>query len=159
MFVPSSQTFSPMVKGLNLVSFIRRSCAMIMAFRASSLACLIPSILIVKSCCFVSLSGWYAFGVYPISKSNGVFFVVVWGHEFLTYCASGSHSAHVFCLVPQYSRRYCSSDWLVRSLCPSVCGWYAIDMFRLTSSRLHSSLVNFEISCGPLSDMIFLGTP
>src|SRR5487761_473533 len=130
-----------------------------MACRASSLAFLIPATRVARFCCFVSLSGWCALGVHPISKSNGVFFVVVFGHEFLTYCASGNHSAHVFCFVPQYSRRYCSSDWLVRSLCPSVCGWYAIDMFRLTSSRLHSSLVNFEISCGSLSDMIFLGIP
>jgi len=36
-------------------------------------------------------------GVYPISKSNGVFFVVAEGQEFLTYWARGAMYAS--CLV------------------------------------------------------------
>src|SRR5487761_1652361 len=110
MFVPSSHTLSPLEKGLYLVSFIRRSCAMVIAYLASSLACSTPAIRASMSGLLVVLSGWCARGVYPISRSNGVFFVVLCGHEFLTYCARGSHADHVSCFVPQYSRRYCSSD-------------------------------------------------
>src|SRR6267142_3541363 len=69
------------------------------------------------------LEGWCACGTYPISNSNGDFFVVLDGHEFLVYCASSSHWLHCFWSWVQNSRRYCSKDWFVRSLCPSVCGW------------------------------------
>jgi len=33
----------------------------------------------------VFLVGWCACGVYPMSRSNGVFFVVAKGHEFFIY--------------------------------------------------------------------------
>src|SRR5487761_1446983 len=110
MFAPSSHTLSPRAKGLYLVPFIRRSCAAVIACLASSLACSTPAIRASMSGLLVILFGWCAHGVYPMSKSNGVFFVVLCGHEFLTYCARGSHEDHASCFVPQYSRRYCSSD-------------------------------------------------
>src|SRR6267142_1887788 len=68
------------------------------------------------------LEGWCACSTYPINSSNGDFLVVLDGHEFLVYCASGSHWLHCFWSWVQNSRRYCSSDWFVHSLCPSVCG-------------------------------------
>jgi hypothetical protein len=66
--------------------------------------------------------GWYIVGIYPSSNSNGVFFVVLEGQEFLTYCAIGSHLAHAFWSLAQTSLRYCSRDWFVCSLWLSVCG-------------------------------------
>jgi len=44
-----------------------------------------------------------------MSRSNGVFFVVAEGHEFLVYWASGSHACQLFCWVPQKMHKYCSS--------------------------------------------------
>ena len=53
-------------------------------------------------------------------RSKGAFFVVAEGQEFLVYWASGSHECQLFCCVPQKTRRYCSRDWFVHSLAPSV---------------------------------------
>src|SRR6267142_76060 len=38
--------------------------------------------------------GWCTCGVYPRMRLYGVFFMVLEGHEFRTYCANGSQSAH-----------------------------------------------------------------
>jgi hypothetical protein len=46
--------------------------------------------------------------MYPMSRSNGIFFMVADGQEFLVYCMSGSHSCQLLCCVPQKIRRYCS---------------------------------------------------
>ena len=62
-------------------------------------------------------------------RSNGVFLVVAFGHEFLVYCAMGSHACQLLCLSLQKRRRYCSRDWLVLSLWPSAWGWNAVLMF------------------------------
>jgi len=56
----------------------------------------------------VFLVGWYIWGVYPISKSYGVFLVVADGQEFFVYCASGSHVCQLSCCVLQNIQRYCS---------------------------------------------------
>ena len=68
----------------------------------------------------VRLMGWWARGVYPMSSSNGVFFVVADSHEFFVYCARGSQACQLFCCVLQKSHKYYSRDWLVRLLAPSV---------------------------------------
>jgi hypothetical protein len=38
--------------------------------------------------------GWWTWGIYPRISSYGAFLVVLDGQEFLTYWASGNHSAH-----------------------------------------------------------------
>jgi len=54
--------------------------------------------------------GWCARGVYPISVLKGTSFMVLLGHEFLTYCASGRRLTHSCCWVSQYKQRYVSSN-------------------------------------------------
>src|SRR5229473_3861511 len=50
-------------------------------------------------------------------------------------------------------------SWLILSVCPSVCGWNAVDKFVVIPSFLCSSVMNFDANCGPLSEIIFLGNP
>src|SRR5712672_2725927 len=159
MFVPSNHTLFPTSKPLNLVSLIIFSWACFSACWASSLASLMRASRLLMSGMFASLDGWWARGTYPKMSSNGDFFVDAFGQEFRVYCARGSQDAHSFCWLPQYSRRYCSRDWLVLSLCPSVCGWYAEEMFCLILSRSHNSLEKLDANRGSRSDMTFLGSP
>src|ERR1700761_9270900 len=56
-------------------------------------------------------------------------------------------------------RRYCSNHWLECSDCPSVCGWYAVEIFCSIPRTLHSSLVNFDANRGSLSLIILEGSP
>jgi len=96
--VPSSQTLEPTVNGTYRgFSFIQDSCALRWASWAAFLASSMD-----ESCCsregmVVFLVGWCTWGVYLMSKSYGVFLVVADGHEFLVYCASGSHACQLFC--------------------------------------------------------------
>src|ERR1700744_589532 len=57
------------------------------------------------------------------------------------------------------NRRYCSSHWLVRSDCPSVRGWYAVEIFCRIPRILHSSRMNFDANRGSLSLMNLSGSP
>ena len=66
---------------------------------------------------FHSMRGWY-----PYSNSNGVFFVVAFGHELRVNCASGSHVDQLSCLVVVQNHKYCSRHWFVLSNCLSVWG-------------------------------------
>src|SRR6201996_4947141 len=98
-------------------------------------------------------------GVNPMMRSNGDFLVVSLGHMLCEYSAIGSHLCQSSCLSSHQNRRYCSSHWLVRSDCPSVRGWYAVDMFWCILRDSHSPLANFDVNLVSLSEMIFLGTP
>src|SRR5260221_694121 len=81
--VPSSHTFDPMMKGLNRgFSLIQEACALRCASWAASLASLIDFRRCSKVGMSVLLVGWWMRGVNPISKSNGVLFVVDDGYEF-----------------------------------------------------------------------------
>src|SRR6266702_1986298 len=90
MFVPSTQTWSPLLYGLNL---------------------LFPWFLMAIIFC-----------ARPIS-------------------ANGNHWCQLF-WSSQKHRRYCSSHWFVRSDCPSVLGWYAVEMFWRILSAWHNPLVS-----------------
>ena len=85
-FVPSNQTLVPTEKGVKRgLSVIQESCA----FRCASWAALLASWMDESRCSnegmLVFLVGWCICGVYPMSKSNGVFFVVADGQEFFVY--------------------------------------------------------------------------
>ena len=84
--VPSSQTLEPIVNGeCQGYSVIQDSCAL---HCASWVAFLVSSMAERHSCMegmSVFLVGWCACGVYPMSRSNSVFFVVAEGHEFFVY--------------------------------------------------------------------------
>ena len=120
-FIPSNQTLVLMVKGVKRgLLVIQESCT----FHCASWAALLASWIIKSHCSndgtLVFLVGWCICGVYPISKSNGVFFVVADGQEFFVYWARGSHSCQLSCCVLQKICKYCSRVWLVLSLAPSV---------------------------------------
>ena len=84
--VPSSQTFEPSVNGTyHGFSFIQDACALRWASWAAFLASLIDKSCVLREGMVVFLVGWCTWGVYPISRSYGVFLVVADGHEFLVY--------------------------------------------------------------------------
>src|ERR1700687_5277736 len=103
--------------------------------------------------------GHIAFGVYPIIRSYGDFFVVAFGQQLCANSAKGSHLCQSSCRSSHQNLRYCSSHWFVLSDCPSVRGWEAVDMFWCIFSDSHSPLAYFEVNLVPLSVMIFLGVP
>src|SRR5947208_12097417 len=108
--VPSSQTLDPTDGGVYRgLSITQESCAVRWASWAALLASDMCDSRSSREGTFVFRIGWWMRGVYPMSKSNGVFFVVAEGHEFFVYCARGSHSCQLSCCVPQKIRRYCSS--------------------------------------------------
>ena len=84
--VPSSHTLVPTSNGVNLgLSVTQESCAFLWASWAALLASEM-----CDSCCssvgtLVFLVGWWICGVYPIRRSNGVFFVVADSHKFFVY--------------------------------------------------------------------------
>ena len=122
--VASSQTFDPREKGVKCgLSLIQVSCAFFWASWAALLASFIAESLCSMEGTLVLRVGWWIWGVYPMSKSNGAFFVVADGQEFFVYCIRGSHVCQLSCCVPQKICRYCLSVWFVLSLAPSVWGW------------------------------------
>jgi len=56
-------------------------------------------------------------------------------------------------------RRYCSNQAFIRSVCPSVHGWNAVERFCWTPNALHISCANVDVKCGSRSEMIHLGSP
>jgi len=85
-FVPSSQTFDPMGNGVNCgCSLIQDSCALCWASWAAFLASSMDESRFSREGMVVFLVGWCTWGVYPMSRSYGVFLVVADGHEFLVY--------------------------------------------------------------------------
>ena len=96
--VPSNQTFDPTGKGkCRGLSFIQDSCTLRWASWAAFLASLIDKSHCSREGIVVFLVGWCILGVYPMSRSYGIFFVVADGQEFLVYCARGSHACQLFC--------------------------------------------------------------
>jgi len=84
--VPSSQTFEPTANGTYRgFSFIQDSCALHWASWAALLASLMDESHCSREGMVVFQVGWCTWGVYPMSKSYGVFLVVADGHEFLVY--------------------------------------------------------------------------
>jgi hypothetical protein len=110
-FIPSSHILSLTLKEVNF-EFVPSycSCDFIKASKATDL-----DALILLRCSWVegillTCVGWCASGVYPIRVLKGTCFIVLLGHEFCTYCASGKRVAHSCYCVSQYSWRYVSSD-------------------------------------------------
>jgi len=96
--VPSSQTFEPAANGTyHGFSFIQDSCALRWASWAAFLASSMDESRCSRDGIVVFLVGWCTWGVYPMSKSYGVFLVVADGHEFLVYWVSGNHTCQLFC--------------------------------------------------------------
>src|SRR6266702_4172866 len=103
-------------------------------------ACLIQSCALLRPRCIscsrsstvwtaVYLSSHFLRGSLPLCRLTVECFVVAFGQELCANWAIGSRSAQLFCCVVLQCGRNCSTHWLVRSDCPSVCGWYADEMF------------------------------
>jgi len=64
---------------------IQDSCTL----RCASWAAFLASLIAKRHSCMEGMSvflvGWCACGVYPMSRSNGVFFVIAESHEFFVY--------------------------------------------------------------------------
>ena len=58
-----------------------------------------------------------------------------------------------------YMWRYLSISWLICSVCPSVCGWNAVDGLPFMSSDWYRLVTNFDTNWCPLSLMTFSGNP
>ena len=56
-------------------------------------------------------------------------------------------------------RGYCSIVRLVRSVCPSVCGWFAVEKRSVVSVSANSSCQNNERKRVSRSEMILRGNP
>ena len=56
-------------------------------------------------------------------------------------------------------RRYCSKIWLVRSVYPSVSGWYTVLRLDRTPRRVQSEAQKRETKCFPLSETMSAGVP
>src|SRR5260370_38201224 len=55
--------------------------------------------------------------------------------------------------------RNCSISWLMHSVSPSVCGWYAVDIAEVIPKAFQTSCETLEANWGPRSDMILSGSP
>jgi hypothetical protein len=74
-------------------------------------------------------------GSRPISSWLGASPVVVFVALLCTRVAIARRVLHSLSL-PTTNWRYCSSHWFLRSVSPSVCGQYAVDMFHVMPSSL-----------------------
>src|SRR6266571_8241491 len=98
-------------------------------------------------------------GLNPYSMKKGDSPVVSFGQLLCVNLARGKYACQLSCRSLTQNRRYCSNHWFVRSDCPSVRGWYAVEMFCVVPVPLHSPLMNFEANFGSLSLMNFSGSP
>jgi len=76
-----------------------------------------------------------ASGSRPISSWLGASLVVAFATLLCIKVAIARRVLHSLSF-PATNRRYCSSHWFLRSVSPSVCGQYAIDMFYIMPSSL-----------------------
>jgi hypothetical protein len=77
-------------------------------------------------------------GSQPISSWLGANPVVEFTELLCTRVAKASRLLHSL-LFPDINRRYCSNHWFLRSVSPSVWGWYAIVMFHSIPNSLASA--------------------
>src|SRR6266702_1509815 len=161
MFVPSTQTWSPLLYGLNLLFpwFLMAIifCARPISASALFLACSISS----SRCVTVGtllIPNQSVLGVNPMIRSNGVFFVVSCVHCLCANSAIVNHWCKLFWSSQKHCR-YCSSHWFVCSDCLSVLGWYAVEIFWRILSAWHNPLAYLDVNLVSRSKMIFFGTP
>ena len=69
--------------------------------------------------------------------------------------ASANYSTQSFCGWFIYSWRYCSMVTLYHSVCPSVCGWYAVEEFPCIHNKVYNAFMNDKMNWGPQSEIIF----
>ena len=62
----------------------------------------------------------------------------------------GNQSAHLSWFSAVNNRRYCWRSRFIRSVCPSVCGWCAVDNLGVIPRRLHKSFMTCDANWGLL---------
>jgi hypothetical protein len=81
-------------------------------------------------------------GFIPVISSWGVAFNVSCVQELCAYSAIGKSCAHPLGYDVHQGLRYYSSQAFIRSICPSVLGWNAVNRFCWIPRALHSMVVN-----------------
>ena len=83
-----------------------------------------------------------------------VFLLLLWTSE-----ARGSHCVQSSGFADVTVQRYCSTHWFFLSERLSVCGWNAVEMFRLILSFVVRAFPNCDVNLGSLSEMTLDGRP
>jgi len=71
--------------------------------------------------------------------------------------AIGRRDTQLFCSRSTKARRYASIVWLRRSVCPSVCGWKAVDIHGRIASSPRNSFQVSEVNRESRSDTMSVG--
>src|SRR6266571_6666984 len=105
------------------------------------------------------LSVQSACGLNPYSMKKGDSPMVSFGQLLCANSVRGKYACQLSCRSLTQNRRYCSNHWFVRSDCPSVRGWYAVEMFCVVPVPLHNPRMNLDANFGSRSLMNFRGRP
>src|SRR6266702_3921215 len=124
-------------------------CLAILNWSSLSATCGIGDGLSVQSVC----------GLNPYSTKKGDSPIVSFGQLLCANSARGKYACQLSCRSFTQNCRYCSSHWFVRSDCPSIRGWYAVDMFCVVPVALHSPRMKREANFRSLSLMNLSGSP
>src|SRR6266571_1517586 len=134
-------------------------CALIISSWARCLALLNWSSLNTTCGIGDGLSVQSACGLNPYSMKKGDSPMVSFGQLLCANSVRGKYACQLSCCSLTQNRKYCSSHWFVRSDCPSVLGWYAVEIFCVIPVPLHNPLMNLDANFGSLSLMNFSGSP
>src|SRR5215510_10603846 len=98
-------------------------------------------------------------GILPYTKKNGLYPVESCMLLLYANCIIGSNTSHcsLYCCIQLLS--ICISVLFIRSVCPSVCGWYALLFINFTSNNLNKCVQNELRNRASLSLIICLGIP
>ena len=91
----------------------------------------------------------------PKFNIKGEYLLVVVEFWLWANSASANYSTQSFCGWFIYSWRYCSMVTLYHSVCPSVCGWYAVEEFPYIHNKVYNAFMNDKMNWGPQSEIIF----
>ncbi len=144
-FFPSSQTLSPVFISVVLLLSLC-DCRASRFFWTSCLASFSSFSLTSVAGVFPSISCILTWGLVLVRSSCGEWCVVSFFQELWANSAIGSSLAQLFCRPIVHSRRYCSIQAFMCSICPSVLGWNMVDRFCWTPSAFVIDLTNEDSS-------------
>src|SRR6266702_2689600 len=156
---PSSHTQSPSrYLGVSLC-LTHDFCALTISSWARCLALLNWSSLSTTCGIGDGLSIQSAHGLNPYSTKKGDSPVVSFGQLLCANSVRGKYACQLSCRSLTQNRRYCPNHWFVHSDCPSVRGWYAVEMFCVVPVPLHNPRMNLDVNFGSRSLINFRGSP
>jgi len=98
-------------------------------------------------------------GLIPIRSSWGDWRATLCFQELWANSATGNNWLQAEGFPDVQGHKYCLIQAFIRSVCPSVWGWKAVERFCWIPSALHISFTNAEVNRGSQSKMILLGSP